>query len=133
LTTNEPVATPPEIEHEGELANVLPPEEVIVQLPSPVLNPEPETVIVWPPMPLLGKGVMAGLVTVNPAETVVCTTNAFDIVTAYGPTPAVAATTKSPVRVPSVAMLQLVTAAPVNRPPGDEVVVPMQAVGAPAL
>lgn len=69
FTTNEPVATPPETEH-GARPAIVAPEEVIEQLPSPVLNPEPEIVIVWPPVPLLGEGVIAGLVTVNPAETV---------------------------------------------------------------
>jgi hypothetical protein len=75
LTTNEPVAAPPEIEHGARPAIVLAP-PVIVQLPSPVLNPEPVTLIVSPPLPLFDESVMAGGVTVKVFETEPWTTTA---------------------------------------------------------
>jgi len=131
-TTMEAVIEPdPDTEHEEELMKTA---GVIVQPVSPELNPLPEIEIVSPPLPLFDESVMVGLVTVNPAVTVVCTTNAFYIVTAYGPNAAVFLTTKLPVRVPSVAMLQLAGfAPPAKRPFGVEVVLTMHAVGTPAL
>jgi hypothetical protein len=66
---NEPVTIPPVIEHGGVpdimLANVV----LIVQPASPKLNPEPETSIVSPPLPLLAESTMVGCVTVNITET----------------------------------------------------------------
>lgn len=79
LTTNEPVAAPPEMEHEGVPWKVA--AGVIAQLPSPVLNPEPVTLIVSPPLPLFDESVMAGAVTVKVFETRPWTTTAFVSVT----------------------------------------------------
>jgi hypothetical protein len=65
--TKDPVTTPPEMEHEG--VPELKPGAESVQLVSPELNPDPETVTVWPPLPLLGESVIAGAVTVKVADT----------------------------------------------------------------
>jgi hypothetical protein len=55
VTMNEPVTTPPETE-QVELRIVwLVAGSVIVQDASPELNPEPETFIVLPPLPLVGE------------------------------------------------------------------------------
>jgi hypothetical protein len=66
FTTNEPVTMPPETEH-VELRMVSNPADVvIVQAASPELNPEPETVIVSPPLPLMGVAVI--LTALTPTE-----------------------------------------------------------------
>jgi hypothetical protein len=62
--TNEPVTTPPDMEHDGVPAMTLP-GAAIVQLVSPVLNPVPETEIVFPPLPLLGVREMVAVITVK--------------------------------------------------------------------
>jgi hypothetical protein len=62
--TNEPVTTPPDMEHDGVPVMTLA-GAAIVQLVSPVLNPVPETEIVFPPLPLLGVKEMAAVITVK--------------------------------------------------------------------
>jgi hypothetical protein len=62
-TTNEPVTAPPETEHVEVRINEA---DAIVQAESPELNPEPETVIVSPPLPLVGETV--ALNTLTPTE-----------------------------------------------------------------
>jgi hypothetical protein len=76
LTTKEPVIEPGlGTEHEAGACIRL--NGRIVQLVSPELNPEPETCIASPPLPLLlGLNVMLGWVTVNVKTTVVCGTSA---------------------------------------------------------
>jgi len=107
LTTNEPTAAPPEIEHEGVPSIVLPTDEVIPQLPSPVLNPEPVTRIVSPPLPLSDEGVIDGAVTVKVSETdgPGLTTGSVKY-TVCGPVLAVPATLKLPVKTPFAPMVQ---------------------------
>jgi hypothetical protein len=59
-TTNEPVTTPPETEHVEVRINEA---DAIVQAESAELNPEPETVIVCPPLPLVGETVIPTVLT----------------------------------------------------------------------
>jgi hypothetical protein len=116
LTTNEPIAAPPEREHEGVPSIVLATDEAIVQLPvSPVLNPEPETCIVSPPLPLLlGANAMVGTVTVNVGveTTVVCGTAAALVnPNVCGPARAALSTLKrDPARTPVPSMEQIMVA-----------------------
>jgi len=65
--TKDPVTAPLEMEHEG--VPELKPGAESVQLVSPELNPDPETVTVWPPLPLLGESIIEGVVTVKVADT----------------------------------------------------------------
>jgi hypothetical protein len=128
-TLNEPVTTPPLIEQVGLVTMFVPP--VIVQVVSVPANPLPETVIVSPPLPLLGENVTRGRVTVKAAVTVVCTAFApFWNCTVYEPTGAgVVSTVKAPARTPFTSMLQAAgfAAGPKNKTPaGIEVTSPVQ-------
>jgi hypothetical protein len=127
---NEPVITPPVIVYVRLVMMLAPPTRVT--LASPVLKPVPEKVIVSPPLPLVGENTRRGLVTVNPVENVVCTTNVV-MVTAYGLTGAAAATVKAPVRSPFTSMMQLAGFAPLanSTAAGNEVVPALQSVPAP--
>jgi hypothetical protein len=87
---------------------------------SPELNPEPEIVTVWPPLPEIAESAIEGAVTVKLAETdgPGFTTAASVKYTVYGPV-TVAATVKLPVNIPVVASME--QAGVPNRPVGMEV------------
>lgn len=57
-TMNEPVTTPPLIVQVGLVAMFVPP--VMVHVVSVIVNPLPETIIVSPPLPLVGENVTRG-------------------------------------------------------------------------
>jgi hypothetical protein len=55
LSTNDPVTTPPDMEHEGVPSIVLGCTAVIVHPATAVLKPVPVTCMVSPPLPLVGE------------------------------------------------------------------------------
>jgi hypothetical protein len=73
LIMNEPVTTPSDMEHVG-VPSITLAGAAIVQPTSAELNPEPETCIVSPPLPLLGESDIVGVITVKVADTAPCTT-----------------------------------------------------------
>jgi hypothetical protein len=103
--TNEPVTMPPVTEHEG--VPYMKPVGVIEQLASPELNPEPETVIVSPPVPLVGESEIEGAVTVNVSDTGPETGSVTVIVCGPVTTGGDVLMTKLPVRSPLASTLQL--------------------------
>jgi hypothetical protein len=105
--TKDPATTPAETEHDG--VPTLKPGAASVQLVSPALNPEPETVTVWPPLPELGESAIDGAVTVNVAETVLWTTLACVSATVWAPelTGGEVLTVMLPVRTPLASTLHV--------------------------
>jgi len=107
-TTNDPWTLPPLMVHEKlAMRGPVPELFVIWQVVSSELKPEPVTVIVSPPVPLLFESVIVGVSTLKVAETDTCNIRvASVIVTVCSPGVAVGLIVNVPVRMPFASILQ---------------------------